>query len=134
MTIKAARLPAWRAAFARKSATSMLPAASQRTGITFIPAIAALAGLVPCADCGIRHTLRHASPRLAWYSRIEGLPGGTGDEMPKLLSQALVAMGQIAERQKDAKAAKGYYQHAIDLAGGDRGALESARKALQALH
>ena len=71
---------------------------------------------------------------LAWYSRIEGLPGGTGDEMPKLLSQALVAMGQIAERQKDAKAAKGYYQHAIDLAGGDRGALESARKALQALH
>lgn len=71
---------------------------------------------------------------LAWYARIEGLPGGSGDEMPQLLSQALVAMGQIAESQNDAKSAKGYYQHALDLTGGDRGALAIARKALQELH
>ena len=71
---------------------------------------------------------------LAWYSRIEGLPGGNGSEMPQLLSQALVAMGQIAGSQNDAKSAKGYYQHALDLTGGDRVAVESARKALQEPH
>ena len=70
---------------------------------------------------------------LAWYSRIEGLPGGSGDEMPQMLSQALVAMGRIAERQNDAKSAKRYYRHALDLAGGDRGVLGSARKAIQEL-
>ena len=36
------------------------------TGTTFIPAICAQAGLVPCAEVGIRQTSRCASPRLAW--------------------------------------------------------------------
>ena len=80
------------------------------------------------------HALGDQAGALAWYARIEGLPGGSGNEMPQLLSQALVAMGQIAESQKDAKSAKRYYQHALDLAGGDPGALASARKALQELH
>ena len=61
-------------AFARRSATSMLPFASVFTTTTFIPAITALAGLVPCADCGIRHTLRCASPRDSWYARITSSP------------------------------------------------------------
>ena len=42
---------------------SMLPCASLRTGTTCIPAITALAGLVPCADCGMRQVVRCGSPR-----------------------------------------------------------------------
>ena len=45
-------------AFARRSATSMFPCASVFTTTTRIPAITALAGFVPCADCGMRQTLR----------------------------------------------------------------------------
>nr|BAF45187.1 putative glycine dehydrogenase [uncultured bacterium] len=37
---------------------SILPASSHLTITTFIPAITALAGLVPCADEGIKHILR----------------------------------------------------------------------------
>ena len=33
-------------------------------------AMAALAGLVPCAEAGMRHTLRWWSPRDAWYARM----------------------------------------------------------------
>ena len=33
-----------------------------------MPAITALAALVPCADSGIRQTVRACSPRLAWYA------------------------------------------------------------------
>ena len=33
------------------------------TETTFIPAMTALAGFVPCADVGIKQTLRCASPR-----------------------------------------------------------------------
>ena len=36
------------------------------TGTTFNPATTALAGLVPCAETGIRQTLRCASPRDSW--------------------------------------------------------------------
>ena len=71
---------------------------------------------------------------LAWYSRIEGLPGANGNEMAQVLSEALVAMGQIAAHQNDTKSAKGYYQHAIELTGGAQGALDSARKALKELN
>ena len=45
---------------------SPLPLASQATGTTLKPHIAALAGLVPCALVGIRQTLRCASPRISW--------------------------------------------------------------------
>ena len=33
-----------------------------------MPASAALAGLVPCADCGISATVRCSCPRDAWYA------------------------------------------------------------------
>ena len=41
----------------------MSPSSVQATTTTRMPAIAALAGLVPCAEEGIRQTLRWASPR-----------------------------------------------------------------------
>ena len=43
------------AAFSHRSFKSMLPFLSQFTGITFMPAICADAGFVPCADSGIKH-------------------------------------------------------------------------------
>ena len=42
--------------FFLRSSISMHPSASTFTGLTVIPAIWALAGLVPCADVGIKHT------------------------------------------------------------------------------
>ena len=74
VTISAARLAECSAAFALRSATSMLPFASVFTTTTCMPAITALAGLVPCADCGIRQTVRCVSPRDSWYARITSSP------------------------------------------------------------
>ena len=54
--------PEWQSHM-RKSPISMLPLASHATGTTFIPAITALAGFVPCAETGMRHTRRPSSPR-----------------------------------------------------------------------
>jgi glycine dehydrogenase len=65
--ISAARSSACSFAFASRSAMSMSPASVFFTTTTFMPAITALAGFVPCADCGMRHTLRLASPRDSWY-------------------------------------------------------------------
>jgi len=45
--MRAASVSACAAALARRSATSMLPLASQATTTTFMPAMTALAGLVP---------------------------------------------------------------------------------------
>ena len=42
------------------------PGASLFTGTTCMPAITALAGLVPWADCGIRQMVRWVSPRAWW--------------------------------------------------------------------
>ena len=50
------------AALRLKSATSMYPFASHFTTTTSNPAIVQLAGFVPCADCGTRHTLRCPCP------------------------------------------------------------------------
>jgi hypothetical protein len=44
----------------------MLPLGSVFTTTTFMPAITALAGFVPCADCGMRQMFRCASPREWW--------------------------------------------------------------------
>src|SRR5438477_177520 len=41
---------------------------------TAIGPMTADAGLVPCADCGIRHTVRWPSPRARWYARIASSP------------------------------------------------------------
>ena len=51
---------------ASRSSRSTLPWSSHFTTTTRMPAIAALAALVPCADAGIRHTSRSGSPRAAW--------------------------------------------------------------------
>ena len=58
----------WRSAcaFSRRSSTSTLPCSSQRTPTTSMAAICAEAGLVPCAEAGMRQMLRWASPRLRW--------------------------------------------------------------------
>ena len=52
----------------------MSPASVVVTGTTWSPAMAALAGFVPCAESGIRQTLRFPSPRLSWYARIISSP------------------------------------------------------------
>src|SRR3954454_16854605 len=56
VTMIAARLAACAAIFASRSAMSTLPASSQATTTTRMPAMTALAALVPCALDGIRHT------------------------------------------------------------------------------
>jgi len=52
----------------------MFPCASVFTTTTLIPAITAEAGLVPCADCGIRQMVRCPCPRARWYARITRSP------------------------------------------------------------
>ena len=47
---------------------------SQAVTTTLIPHICADAGFVPCAELGIKHTLRCDSPLLAWYERIASRP------------------------------------------------------------
>ncbi len=74
MIISAASRSACFSAFARRSARSTLPSRSQPTTTTFSPAIAALAGLVPCAEDGIRHTSRCCSPRDSCQARITSSP------------------------------------------------------------
>ena len=64
--ISAARSAAWAFALAFRSSKSTLPSSSHFTTTTCMPAITALAALVPCADSGMRQTVRAASPRLAW--------------------------------------------------------------------
>ena len=66
MIIRAARVSLWSTALRLRSSTSTLPMSSQSTTTTRIPAITALAALVPWADDGIRHTSRPVSPRLRW--------------------------------------------------------------------
>ena len=56
--MSAARVSRCAAALARRSSTSMLPRGSLLTGTTCMPAMTALAGLVPWADWGIRHVVR----------------------------------------------------------------------------
>ncbi len=62
----AASSPLYRLAFASRSTRSTLPPASHSTITTRMPASAALAGLVPWAEEGIRQTSRWSSPRLSW--------------------------------------------------------------------
>ena len=53
-----------RSALAVRSARSILPCGSYSTTSTSMPAMCAEAGFVPCAEEGIRQTLRCGSPRL----------------------------------------------------------------------
>ncbi len=54
-----------------------MPSSSVATTTTRMPAIAALAAFVPCADAGIRQTSRFASPRSRWYARIARSPASS---------------------------------------------------------
>ena len=67
----AASDPPAASALARRSSRSTLPSTSQATTVTDMPAITALAALVPCADDGMRHTLRPVSPLARWYARSQ---------------------------------------------------------------
>ena len=105
-------------ALARRSARSMLPRSSDATGTTLNPAITALAGLVPCADIGIRHTFRCASPRDSWYGadhqqagqlalragiglqRHRREAGDLGQLEAELLEEPEVAGGLVARRER----------------------------------
>ncbi len=49
-------------AFSLKSTTSIFPSGVVLVTTTFIPAIAAEAGFVPCAEAGIKHTSLWLSP------------------------------------------------------------------------
>lgn len=42
--------------------------------MSHVPHICAEAGLVPCADCGMRQTFRWPWPRSAWYAAIARKP------------------------------------------------------------
>ena len=72
--ISAARREACCSALARRSPRSTSPASSTFTATTSMPAMTAEAGFVPCADVGIRHTVRASSPRERWYARIVSRP------------------------------------------------------------
>ena len=52
----------------------MSPSSVQRTTTTRMPAMLALAGLVPCAEEGIRQTVRLSSPRERWQPRMASSP------------------------------------------------------------
>jgi hypothetical protein len=52
--------------FEVRSARSTFPSSSHDTTTTLMPAITALAALVPCALDGMRQTVRCVSPRLVW--------------------------------------------------------------------
>ncbi|AIL00421.1 hypothetical protein P797_36545 [Pseudomonas aeruginosa VRFPA04] len=54
------------AALRRRSSRSTLPRGSHSTITTRMLAMIAEAGLVPCADAGIRQMSRWLSPRLWW--------------------------------------------------------------------
>ncbi len=52
--------------FAARKSMSALPLASEGTVTTWKPAIAAVAGFVPCAESGTSTFVRAVSPRARW--------------------------------------------------------------------
>ncbi len=81
----------------------MLPCASQPTTTTFMPAITALAGLVPCADEGISTTSR-------WWSPAVAMPGADDHQAGELALGARVRLqphgreaGDVAQRGLEAR-------------------------------
>ena len=102
MIISAASRSACFAAFAFRSARSTLPSRSQPTTTTVNPAIAALAGFVPCALDGIRQTSRCASPRASCQARIASSPAYSPCEpafgCSETAANPVVAFSQSASR------------------------------------
>ncbi len=77
MIIRAATRPAWAASAALSDSTLTLPASSQATTTTRIPAITADAALVPWAEDGMRQTSRSLSPREACHPRMAIRPANS---------------------------------------------------------
>src|ERR1700750_1589473 len=86
--MSAARSCACSCAFALRSSKSTLPSSSHLTTTTRMPAITALAALVPCADSGMRHTVRAPLPRLSW----EALMGMSATQFQQV---ALLPQGEF---------------------------------------
>mmetsp|Transcript_24991 Transcript_24991/g.73094 ORF Transcript_24991/g.73094 Transcript_24991/m.73094 type:complete len:251 (-) Transcript_24991:1773-2525(-) len=74
VTMKAATFSLCFSIFSFKSFMSTFPWSSLSTTTTFIPAMAADAGFVPCALLGMRHTFRWLSPIDARYRIIVSKP------------------------------------------------------------
>ncbi len=56
---------------------STSPSSAVFTTTTFMPAMTALAALVPCAEDGIRQTVRPCSPFARWYARTARSPANS---------------------------------------------------------
>ncbi len=69
-----ARMSLFSSALARQSARSVLPCSSHLTTTGVKPACTQEAGLVPCADSGIRRTVRCVCLRARRYSRMTTRP------------------------------------------------------------
>mmetsp|Transcript_75958 Transcript_75958/g.183653 ORF Transcript_75958/g.183653 Transcript_75958/m.183653 type:complete len:234 (-) Transcript_75958:1843-2544(-) len=74
VTISAASSSACLSALARRSSMSISPSSVLFTTTTSMPAMAADAGLVPCALTGMRHLLRWPCPVERRYSRMASSP------------------------------------------------------------
>ena len=83
----------WRA----RSSTSTSPLASQATTTTSMPTICAEAGLVPCAEEGIRQTLRCGSPRAAMIGADREQPGIFALRAGIRLQRDRVIAGDVAQ-------------------------------------
>ena len=115
--IAASRSACW-STLACRSATSTLPASSQATTTTRMPAMTALAALVPCAELGIRQTSRWLVParavvaadgqqagELALRAGVgldahRGVAGDLGEAVAQLLDQLGVAAGLLDRRER----------------------------------
>lgn len=56
---------------------STSPSSAVLTTTTFMPAMTALAALVPCAEDGMRQTVRCSSPLARWYARTARSPANS---------------------------------------------------------
>ena len=73
----AATVPSCAASLLRRSPTSIAPSEPHLTTTTRSPASTALAAFVPCADSGIRQTVRSGCPCERWYPRIASSPASS---------------------------------------------------------
>ncbi len=77
MTISTASSSPYCSILARRSSASTSPSSPVLTTTTFMPAMTALAALVPCAEDGMRQTVRWASPLARWYARTASSPASS---------------------------------------------------------
>src|SRR5581483_9497125 len=93
--ISAATAWPWRSSAARRSSRSMSPSGRAFTATTSNPAIAAVAGFVPCAESGTSTVRRAASPRSASHAWITRTPANSPCA-PAIGASAVPAMPVIS--------------------------------------